>query len=267
MNQFTVFTKPWKMPLPELGRFVSQLGFDGVELPVRPGYQVEPENVEAGLPEAVRVLGDQGVKISSIAGPTDERTIGACAAAGVPVIRICVSIPAGTRYFAAVAEFQRQWEQLLPALERHGVTLGIQNHFGRDISSAMQLHHAISQFDPRRVAAVWDPAHCALGGEIPELALDILEGRLCIVNLKNAIYRKQAGPESEPARWQVYWTSGRQGLANWGKVAKLLTQAGWQGNVCLTAEYSDHDAVDRLIAEDIRYAKQCFVEAVHGRSE
>src|SRR5579859_3128850 len=27
---FTVFTKPWKMPLPELARFVRGLGFDGV---------------------------------------------------------------------------------------------------------------------------------------------------------------------------------------------------------------------------------------------
>jgi hypothetical protein len=28
--------------------------------------------------------------------------------------------------------------------------------------------------------------------------------------------------------------------------------------VCLTAEYSDHDAVDRLIAEDIAFAKALF---------
>jgi hypothetical protein len=31
------------MPLPELAEFVNTLGIDGVELPVRPGYQVEPE--------------------------------------------------------------------------------------------------------------------------------------------------------------------------------------------------------------------------------
>ena len=42
---FSVFTKPWKTPLPDLARLVRGLGFDGVELPVRPGYQVLPENV------------------------------------------------------------------------------------------------------------------------------------------------------------------------------------------------------------------------------
>ncbi|GAI21893.1 unnamed protein product, partial [marine sediment metagenome] len=32
---FTVFTKPWRMPLPELGKYVSELGFDGIEFPLR----------------------------------------------------------------------------------------------------------------------------------------------------------------------------------------------------------------------------------------
>ena len=43
--RFTVFTKPWRMPIGELGAFVGGLGFSGVELPVRPGFQVEPEDV------------------------------------------------------------------------------------------------------------------------------------------------------------------------------------------------------------------------------
>ena len=49
---FSVFTKPWRtLPLARLGEMVSGLGFDGIEFPLRPGYQVEPENV-ADLPRA-----------------------------------------------------------------------------------------------------------------------------------------------------------------------------------------------------------------------
>ncbi len=52
---YSVFTKPWKtMELARLGAFVSGLGFDGIELPVRPGYQVEPETAVT-LPKAARV--------------------------------------------------------------------------------------------------------------------------------------------------------------------------------------------------------------------
>ena len=92
-NRLTVFSKPWpELSLEALGKLVKGLGLDGVELPVRPGYQVPPENVAKGLPEAARILGDQGVAIGSVAGPTDERTIEACAAAGCHVIRVCVGI-------------------------------------------------------------------------------------------------------------------------------------------------------------------------------
>ena len=256
---FTVFTKPWPdKSLAELGRFVKDLGFDGIELPARPGFQVEPETITKGLPEAAKILADCGVQIGSVAGPTDEMTIAACAEAGVPVIRICVAIPDDTDYLSAIADLQREWDGLVPALDRHGVTLGIQNHCGRCIANAMQLHHAIGKYDPKHVAAVWDAAHTALDGEIPELALDIVWSHLCIVNLKNAIYRNTAVPDAQQADWSTYWTSGSQGLADWVHVANLLRQRGWTGNVCLTAEYSDHGAVDKLIAQDIAFAKSCF---------
>jgi len=73
--QYSVFTKPWKLPLSELGKLVKGWGFDGIELPVRPGYQVLPENVRRDLPRAVKQLAREGLKIFSIAGPTDEATI------------------------------------------------------------------------------------------------------------------------------------------------------------------------------------------------
>ncbi|HRR90779.1 MAG TPA: hypothetical protein P5253_00700, partial [bacterium] len=66
---FSVFTKPWQnMPVKELGEFVSKLGFDAIEFPVRPGYQVEPENVKEGLPKLARELKSSGIDIASIAG-------------------------------------------------------------------------------------------------------------------------------------------------------------------------------------------------------
>ena len=105
--RWSVFTKPWKMPLPELGKLVGGMGFDGIELPVRPGFQVEPANVSEGLPAAARVLADFGLKIESVAGPTDEATMAACADVGVPIIRIMVEIGEGG-YLAAIVRKQKE---------------------------------------------------------------------------------------------------------------------------------------------------------------
>jgi sugar phosphate isomerase/epimerase len=253
---FAVFTKPWKMPLDELGAFISGLGFDGIELPVRPGYQVEPETVSE-LPKAARVLGEHGVKIYSVAGPTDEATIAACAEAGVPIIRTMVRI-GEDGYLATEARTQREYDALIPLLDRYGVQIGVQNHCDRFVCNAMGIRHLIERYDPKHICAVWDAAHNALNGGDPELAIDIVWSHLRMVNLKNAIWLRTTGPEAEYVRWKHYWTSGRQGLASWPRVAAELKRRSYCGPICLTAEYSDHDAVDRLIAEDIAFARSLF---------
>ncbi len=251
---FSVFTKPWKMPIPELGAFVRSLGFDAIELPVRPGYPVEPANVAQGLPVAVRQLADHGIQIASIAGPTDEATIAACAEAGVPIIRVMVPI-GDDGYLATIARVQREYDALLPLLERYQVRVGVQNHCDRFVCHALGLRHLIERYDPRYIGAVWDAAHNALQGEEPELAIELVWSHLCMVNLKNAFWRRTTGPEAEDVTWRPYWTSGRQGLASWPRVVAELKRRGYSGVVCLTAEYSDERAVNRLIVEDLAYAR------------
>lgn len=200
--RFSVFTKPWKLPLPELGQSVKDMGFDGIELPVRPGYQVEPEQVAAALPAAATRLGEFGISIYSVAGPTDRATIIACGEAGIPVIRTMVTVPR-EGYLARIEEVQREYDALVPLLDEHGVTIGVQNHCDWFVASAMGLLHVIGRYDPKHVAAVWDAAHNALEGEQPEVAIDVLWSRLCMVNLKNA-YREQAGlGDAGETRWQV----------------------------------------------------------------
>lgn len=256
---FTVFTKPWKMPLPELARHITAFGFQGVELPVRPGYPVTPKNVSQELPNAVRILGEQGLTIASIAGPTDEATIAACAACGVGLICIMVKIREEESYLDGEARIRREFDALVPLLDKYGVTVGVQNHSGsREVCNAMGLRHLIERYDPRHIAAVWDAGHNGLEGEPPETALDIVWPHLAMVNLKSAYWQRQNGPEAPFAEWKPYWTSGRHGRACWPRVAAELQRREYSGVVCLTAEYTDEPAVDRLIVEDLAFARELF---------
>lgn len=256
---YSVFTKPWQtLTLPALGELVRSLGFDGIEFPVRPGYQVEPENIIKDLPPAARQLADQGIKIYSIAGPTDEPTIVACGEAGVPIIRTMARIAPGESYTEAEERYRREYDALLPLLEKHNVTIGVQNHCGRFVTNAVGLRALLAGYDRRFVAAVWDAAHEALMGSTPDLALDVIWPHLCMVNLKNALWQRTNGPEASYAEWRNYWTDGRHGLAVWPRVVEELETRAYQGVVCLTAEYSDHDAVERLIAQDMAFARSLF---------
>ncbi len=258
---FSVFTKPWKTALPQLGKMVAELGLDGIELPVRPGYQVEPERVQQDLPAAVKQLGEFGVKITSVASTPTEAVLAACAEQGITVVRVMAPI-GDNGYMATEARIRDQYDALLPLLERYNVTLGVQNHNGRFVCNAMGLRHLLASYDPRFIAAVWDPAHNALNGEDPELVIDIVWPHLCMVNLKNAFWQRTNGPEADDAQWRPSWTTGRQGLASWPRVAAELKRRKYAGTLCFSAEYTDEAAVNRLIAEDIAFAKRLFAEGV-----
>jgi sugar phosphate isomerase/epimerase len=262
MNKFAVFVKPWKtLSIPELGRFIKDIGFDWIELPVRPGFPCEPEDIEQSLPKAVAQLAEAGVYVLNVtvALPLDdERLYAACAEANVPMNRVIFS-RRSMSYWEAEAEARRQLEAAMPWCEQYGLQIGVQNHVGGSLPvNEMGLYHLVKDYDPKYVGAIWDAGHNGLAGMDPEPALEVVESHLCVVNLKNAYWRRVSGPEAEVAEWQVYWTSGRQGRASWPRVAAKLKAMNYQGPICLTAEYSNEHAVNRLIVEDLAFAKACF---------
>lgn len=256
---YSVFTKPWKdLSVSELGKFVSTLGVDGIEFPLRPGYQVEPENAEKGMPQLVKQMAEYGIQITSVASTTDEKVFAGCAAAGIPLIRIMVRIDENEGYMASEKRLKSELSKIIPLCEKYGVKVGIQNHSGKMVCNSMGLLHLIEEFDPKYIGAIWDCAHNAICGEEPEFGLDIVWSHLHMVNLKNVFKYRTNGPEAEIAEYKRYFTSGRQGLASWKRVADYLKNRNYEGVICLTAEYSDEMQVNRLIAEDVAFAKSLF---------
>ncbi len=256
---FSVFTKPWRTEtIDELGAMVREFGFDGIEFPLREGYQVEPRNADQGLPELVAGLAEYGVKVFSVASSTDERIFSACAEAGIPLIRVMADIDVRQGYLVSESRFKRQLEQLAPLCQRYGIRVGIQQHHGDCIVDSMGLRHLLESFDPRLIGAVWDAAHDALAGQQPEFGLDIVWEHLCMVNLKNAFYMRTNGPEADHAEWKRHFTTGAQGLASWPRIVHYLRQRNYSGVICLTAQYEEQHKADRFVVSDLQYAKRLW---------
>lgn len=259
---FSVFTKPWQtQPLADVCMHVHEMGFDAVELTVRPGYQVEPSTIAQKLPEAVRTFADNGVRIASLAVEPDERTIAAAAENGVTLLRENArSTKEG--YTAVEAKMQKEYDALVPLLDKYKVTLGVQNHSGAFVANnAAGLRALIGKYDRKHVAAVLDFGHCALQGENPDNALDICWPHLAMVNLKNAVWRATTAPDAEYQKWTSNWVAGNKGLANWPLIVSLLKKRQYKGVITLTAEYTDKQAVNELIRDDVRW-----VQAVWDRT-
>jgi sugar phosphate isomerase/epimerase len=263
MTHYRLFVKPWKdLSLIDMAQHVRKLGFDNIELPIRAGFWCEPDLIIPQLPEVTAQLADEGVRVGNITANNaldDERMYVACAEARISMNRIMCRVMTGQNYWDAEKAARQQLDAALPLCEQYGVQITVQNHHGPFVGvNAMGLYHLLKDYDPRYIAACWDPAHNALEGEPLELGLDIIEAQLGMVNLKNAFWQRTNGPEAEHAAWRIYWTAGNQGRASWPLVAEKLKAMNYDGALCFSAEYTDELAVNHLIVADLAYARTLF---------
>ena len=272
-NKFIVFTKPWKnISLGELGALVKDMGFDGVEYPLREGYQVQPSDGVQGIKMLVSELSKSGVTVDSIAGGIDvkfssdnkvagvnEDLFAACGEAGVKIIRICQGLDRKIGFFENIGQIKRTYDAILPYCEKYGVTVGVQMHCSLSISSAAETYILLKDYDPKHIAAVWDSGHNGLAGTDPCMALDTVWDMLCMVNFKAAYWKLRNGPEQDEARWDAYWTTGRHGGGSWREAVNHLKKRAYSGIICMPAEYSDEPNVEKFTRQDIAYLKGLLV--------
>lgn len=262
-NGLVVFTKPWKADsIEQLADRVAALGFNGIELPVRDGYQVNPSNFEETLPKAFEEFALRNLRIYSVAGDMNEKLIRCMGKCGGAILRVMLNADPKKPYLEQEAEHCRKIESLLPALKESGVVLGAQNHFGNFVGcSAAGLMRVVGRFSAEQVGAVLDLAHCSIAGEIPEFALDIAATHLAMVNLKCGYRGRTNFPTAIEAEWRTVWTSARHGALSWKLAVEELGRRKYSGPICLTAEYSgtlkplEEEEVMPLIEEDLSYFK------------
>lgn len=259
IREWSLFTKPWKTKsVDDLGNMVKALGFDAIEFPLRDGYQVEPKNAEKELPILNNSLKKHGIHILSVASSMDEPIFAACQASDIHMIRIMAFADQKIGYMKSLDKIKKDLYEKLPLCEKYNVVIGVQNHYGFGVSSTMELHYLLEEFEPKMIGAVWDAAHSALAGEIPSQALDIIWDKLVMVNLKTAYYKRMNGPECDQAVFRPYFTTGSYGASSWKDIAGILKERHYDGNICMPAEYTDERNVDKYISKDIAYAKSLF---------
>jgi sugar phosphate isomerase/epimerase len=191
---------------------------------------------------------------------------------GIPLLRVCVGIDMSRGYTASVDAFRDEVRRVEPALRASGVRVGIQNHYGHSVASALGIMHLLNGLDPDIAAAVLDFAHCALDGEPVDMAVDIVKERLALVNFKNACRVRVNGPDEPEAQWQVLWTTARHGGYSWASAVSALRGIGYDGDLCLPGEYNRivgtgvpsseqlmGDEVDERVAGDVVYLRRLLL--------
>ena len=279
MHPLIAFAK-WcrDMPLHEMAPYLKELGFDGVDLPVRPiAGAITPEQAPAMLPEAARLFADQGLTldqvVTGISGPGDEteRQLATFAEAGVKIARLGGwHVPDGEDPRALLDRARRDVAEMQPLLEKYGVQAAIQNHSGpyleSNISGCLRI---IETCDPKWVGVQCDSGHLPVAGETFDLAVDLLGPFLTSVNLKCMRKAHTLDRQSGQLQYTNVVVPLWDGMTDVPVVLRKLKSVGYEGALCIHAEYRTHfyrieddlQATGELIAADAAYVRQLMGQA------
>ena len=222
-----------------LGRALKPLGFEGVDLAVRPKGHVEPDRVAQLLPVFVDAIRAEGLAVpfittalTSTADPAARPTLETAAALKIPLFKpgyYHYAFGDVRRELAAVASQLRGLAELSAST---GVRLGFHNHAGYVGGGIWDIAPVIDTLDPA-AGYYFDVRHAVVeGGDGGwRSAFNIVAPRLNMIALKDFYWEK--GPNG----WRQVNCPMGQGMVNWKAYFGLLAKAGFHGPASLHLEY------------------------------
>ena len=263
--QLLVFSKHLpELNYEQLGQTAKELGFDGVDLTVRPKGHVLPERVAEDLPRAVETLRKYGLavpmittEITSATDPVAIPTLRTAAKLGIPYFK-----PGYWRY--APGEVEPQIKNTAVEIHRlamlageHRVAMGLHNHSGNYIGEAVwDTWEMIQDLDPRWTGFYYDPGHAAIEGGLGghDVSMRLALPRLKMVAVKDFIWRK------DTSGWKSVWCPMGEGAVDWKASLGALRKAAYSGPISLHAEYQTSDMVNAL-RKDLAFLRSALESA------
>jgi sugar phosphate isomerase/epimerase len=225
---------------------IAGLGFDGVDLLVRKGFQVEPTEPR-GIGPAVKLMQGSGLAVpmatcdlNDPADPVAEPLLGALAAAGVGLLRLGYwrYDPAGS-YPADLDRARRCLEGFEKLAARHGIKLAVQLHGGTIHGSGAQTYLLMKDRDPAWIGAYPDPGNQVVqdGREDWRYTLEVLEPWLCCLGVKNGGWFPAELGRDGQWRWRSEWMALPDGMVPWKDILTHLAKRDFQGLLSFHSHY------------------------------
>lgn len=243
------FTESFQdMPIPEVCGLFQKMGLDGLDLTVRPGGHIAPEDAPHLLPEAAQAAKDHGVSIPMLTtgitevNDVNERLVATAGEHGIRRIKL--------GYFRygelgslrqQLDDIRRQLDDISQMTHKHDVLPCVHIHSGNTIPShGTQLYLLLKDMSPDRVGAYVDPMHMTIeGGQGGwKQGLDLLAPWIRISSIKNfqwrAIEPKESGGRTD---WRPIKVPIAEGQADLHAFLATLKRLGTGQLLTLHSEY------------------------------
>jgi sugar phosphate isomerase/epimerase len=234
----------------ELASTCKALNLDGVDLTVRNGGHVLPENVARDLPAAVEAIRAQGLEVPMIttrlndgADPDARPILEAASKLGIPYFRID-----GLRYdrtgdpFAKIPEFTKMLASLTKIAENLSMTAGYHNHSGhRNMAGPLwDLHHILHETDSPHLGSNFDVGHAKIEGGLGAWETN---ARLLAPHVKMMAAKDFVWEDGRPR-----WVPLGEGHVDLTGFLRIMRGSAFAGPISIHVEY-DLDSDEAMIAD------------------
>ncbi|HDP33742.1 MAG TPA: sugar phosphate isomerase/epimerase [Candidatus Hydrogenedentes bacterium] len=245
----------------ELAATCRELGLDGVDLTVRPGGHVLPENVARDLPDAVEAIRAEGLDVPMIttrflsgndAGVRE--TLTAAKAQGINYFRI------GSHRYDANGAIPAQLEKVVEDVrgltriaEEIGMTAGYHNHSGMFYVGAplWDLHRVYEAVGSERMGANFDTGHATVEGAYGnwQITARLLAPWVRMMAVKDFVFEGR----------QPRWVPLGEGVVDTAAMLGIFREhAGFRGPVSMHFEYKirSNDAMIEEVRKAAAYMRK-----------
>jgi len=259
-----------------MAKAARELGFDAVDLTVRPGGHVEPQRVGQELPPLVRLIREEGLEVEMVTSgivdaetPHAEAVLGTLAELGIRRYRW------GGFNYAEDKPIPAQLEVLRPRIarlvelnRRYRVCAMYHTHsgVGRVGASIWDLYLLLKDFDPELVGVNYDTAHATIEGGFGGWVHSL---RLVGPMLRGVAVKDFRWARDERGRWRPRWCPLGEGMVDFPKFFQMLAGLGFRGPLQVHYEYplGGADTGQRTLAvpeEEVFAAMKRDLERLRG---
>jgi len=220
----------------------AEIGFNGVDLTVRPKGHVLPERVEIDLPKAMEAIQKAGLATTMITtavqdanDPTDRKLLETASGLGVKYYRMnWLKYPEGKSIPEAMMQFKKTLTEISHLNRKLNITGCYQNHSGNLAGASIwELWEILKNADQRNMGVQYDIRHAVVeGGMSWKNGLNLIHPHVKILAIKDCIWLKKNGS------WVVENVPLGEGMVDFKSYFKMLKEFNIQVPVSLHYEYA-----------------------------
>jgi L-ribulose-5-phosphate 3-epimerase len=187
----------------DMADVAKEIGFDGIDLTVRPKGHVLPERVENDLPKAVEAIRKAGLAhsmmttgVQNAANATDRKLLETAAKAGIEFYRMnWLPYPENKSIPEAIVLFQETIRELSLLNKKLGITGAYQNHSGmRAGASIWELWDMVQKAEKSHMGVQYDIRHAVVEGGLSwKNGLKLIRPDIKFLAMKDFVWAKKNG--------------------------------------------------------------------------